>query len=201
MRHRLRHGPVVAESSTEHDSDGDCKRAKVGEPDLVQAGGFAVKGDDSKCSSLLFTVLDYHLGDMVAEDAIQREWKRHRDLIADNVCTLGGGDTDEELRALTIKDLDGVFILHATLMVVALIVCIYEHYRKVNHGVDRKTTLPSSPKHDESDHSQDNLVKKVELREMFTQFKTEMSEELRYDTAFLAILTPQLQTSITCQFH
>ena len=27
------------------------------------------------------------------------------------------------------------------------------------------------------------------------------TSELRYDTAFLSILIPQLQTSITCQFH
>ena len=27
------------------------------------------------------------------------------------------------------------------------------------------------------------------------------NKTLRYDTAFLAILTPQLQTSITCQCH
>merc|ERR1711957_826099 len=125
--------------------------AIVGNPDLEQKAGIAVKGDGARCSSLLRDVLDYHLSDMNVEKVTQREWNRHQDLISPDFCP--SEETEENAPPLGFKDLGGVFIGYAILVVIALIMCQYDHMKKGKTAVNRESLKHYEPKDDAQDNT------------------------------------------------
>ena len=185
--------------------NGDCSMAIVGSPDVIQKAGLAIKADGGTCSSLLHNVLDYHLADMNVEEVIKAEWEKHQNLISSDFCILDDG-AEEGVKILNMRDLGGVFITHAILLVVALITCQYEHWKKVKQAA---STNESSKTHDQrrlsqpgnnTDHltigldatqpvtlreftasskdaTKSDVVTKVDMKEMLEQLKSEMSEE------------------------
>lgn len=171
----------------------DCKLAVVGDPDVIQKSGIAVKGDGARCSSLLRDVLDYHLSDMNVEQVIKREWDKHQDLISSNFCP--SADTAENVTKLGFKDLGGVFIVYAMLVVIALITCQYEHVKKKKMTLNRGGATGCEPKADIQDNTSrqerehhyahqltpestgDQFGSKEDMKDLFRQFKSEITDE------------------------
>jgi len=163
--------------------NGDCSLALVGSPDVIQKAGFAVKGVGARCSSLLTDVLDYHLSDMNVEDALEKQWKTHLDLISNDFCTYV--DADEDVMKLDMKDLGGIFITHGVLVAVALIMCQFEHQKKLK--VKKKSKIGYKPKNVPEDEISQSEVKKESSNgysdkpKNDSQDKTSQSETEFYD--------------------
>jgi len=187
--------------------NGDCSLAVVGSPDVIQKAGLAVKGSGGLCSSLLNSVLDYHLSDMNVEGVIEAEWEKHLNLMSRDFCTFDNDTSPDEMVKLDIKDLGGVFLTHAFLLVVALIVCQYEHRKRIRTAESKKKFIeghvakrfqdsPSLSGSDKTrtdlreegltglekiapsqDAKNDTVITKGEMKEMLDQFKSEMSDE------------------------
>lgn len=167
--------------------NGNCSLAQVGNPDVKQASGFAVKGGGERCSSLLANVLDYHLSDMNVEGALERYWNIHIDLISNDFCTVDGG-TDEDVLKLDLKDLGGVFITHGVLLMISLIICHLEHRRK---GAVKKESNKQEfqPKSD----SEDNASRSVMEGSRTQHFATTGHEQRR--SSFEQFASPGGETS------
>ena len=148
----------------------------VGNPDVIQKAGLAVKLDGERCSSLLHNVLDYHLSDMNVEGAIEAEWEKHLSLISSDFCDLSDG-AEENVHELGIRELGGVFITHVILLVVALIICHYEHGKKVKKASSKRDTFKNHDTSQDQDATKGDPITREDMKELLERFKSEMSEE------------------------
>lgn len=142
----------------EHDKtvNFDCTVASEKKVQLVLPAGMATKvdngpisrddGDPSKCTSLISHVLDYHLTNMANDGFLKEAWHQHLGIVGTIECfadTAGGGEggNDEETFSLTVQDVGGIFIVHAVLSAVAMLLAVYQFYRKAktSHTGDSRT--------------------------------------------------------------
>jgi hypothetical protein len=78
------------------------------------------------CMSLVSFVLNLHLTEMAAEGFIGEAWQTHLDKVSTINClernSQGpGGASDEENFSLGLKEMAGIFVVHASLSLLALL--------------------------------------------------------------------------------
>jgi hypothetical protein len=78
------------------------------------------------CTSLVSFVLNLHLTEMAASGFIEEAWQTHLDKVntincADRASQGQGGASDEENFSLGMKEMAGIFVVHASMSLVALL--------------------------------------------------------------------------------
>jgi hypothetical protein len=101
-------------------------------------------GSESKCTSLISYVLDYHLTAMEGEGFIKEAWDKHLQRTATIECIAGpnNGGGLEDMVSLSVYDVGGVFIVHAVLSFLAIALATYQFYVKArSKEIDDDRTL------------------------------------------------------------
>ena len=131
----------------EHDKtvNYDCTVASERKVQIVLPAGMATRvdngpisreeGDPSKCTSLISHVLDYHLTNMANDGFLREAWQQHLGKIGTIECyadvNVGNeGGNDDETFSLTVQDVGGIFIVHAVLSTLAMLLAVYQFYHK-----------------------------------------------------------------------
>ena len=96
---------------------------------IVDTGG----GPNAKCTSLISHVLDYHLTEMIADGFIEKAWRNHLNRIGTIECIRappkgGDGGEFEDTFSLGLRDVGGIFILHAILTTLAMSLALFQFY-------------------------------------------------------------------------
>lgn len=111
----------------------DCTLSWTGKVENIIPAGFATDVDSGiMCTSLIAHVLDLHLVEMKADGFIDREWEAYLERTGDHVCvdlSLVMEDESENLYSLSVSDLAGIFIIHATLMGLAISLAVLHNCR------------------------------------------------------------------------
>lgn len=118
----------------------DCSLEWVGRAQYVNKGGPGTLVDTSVyCTSVVRHVLDVHIHEMLSDGFIEKVWNQHlRTLDQYNVCAPSSLDETQLLDgeyALEITDVGGVFVFHAILILVSIIVTLVESpWRRKRHA-------------------------------------------------------------------
>jgi Ligand-gated ion channel len=90
------------------------------------------------CTSLISHVLEYHLTAMTDDGFLERTWKSHLDRIATVSCGAADNDvhplSNKVTSSLTVYDIGGIFIVHVTLSIIAIMIATIQFYRKHRRG-------------------------------------------------------------------
>lgn len=84
------------------------------------------------CTSLITHVFDLHLMQMKADGFIEKEWEAHLARTATQTCmeeTDKASNIEDETLSLSIHEMAGIFIVHAFLMMVAVLVSLVQYFR------------------------------------------------------------------------
>lgn len=122
--------------------NGDCSLSWFGRVEQIVPSGLATIVDNGVlCTSLIGSVLDYHLLEMKSDGFIRRAWEDHLQRVGDQYCTdttfeasgIGGGgnsdgggsninnnNQDDDIKSLGMHDLAGMFVLHAVICALSL---------------------------------------------------------------------------------
>lgn len=110
----------------------DCSLMAI-EAVTRKPSGFAVGADSSKCSYHLFSVLDLYFLEMQIDGFITRTWDKYLLDMENQSCvsTSSANSSNNSGNAkLSIKDIEGIFIFHAILSCVALLIAILKYLRQ-----------------------------------------------------------------------
>lgn len=93
--------------------------------------GFATSVDTwDWCSSLISYVMNLYITEMIQDGFVANAWKEHISKISEIDCpeqvNIGTGDNYR----LSLKDMAGIFIVHAFLMLVAIAIAMFDRWRK-----------------------------------------------------------------------
>lgn len=118
-------------------TNGDCTLSWSGQVENILPAGFASDVDSGTlCTSLVSHVLDLHMIQMKADGFIDREWEAHLQRTGDlncvemmNVNASAQEGEDEILYSLGVQELAGIFIIHATLLVLAVLLVLLRRCR------------------------------------------------------------------------
>ena len=119
--------------------DGECKLGRVGDDPIVTIhSSFATKMDVGKlCTSLISYVLDLHMSEMKDEGFFDAEWKKVLQQRTESMCSGQEGAMsffgESESIRLEMKDMWGIFLLHAMASLVAFILSYRSWCRDRSH--------------------------------------------------------------------
>lgn len=95
--------------------------------------GFASDVDSGTlCTSLISHVLDLHFVQLKASGFLEREWEAHLQRTGTHNCVAemeSGGSSEEETFSLGVTEMAGIFIIHAMLLALAILVALLHYYR------------------------------------------------------------------------
>jgi len=118
----------------------DCSLEWVGRVQFTNTGGPGTLVDTSNyCTSVIRHVLDVHMHDLIAEGRIDYLWKSHlRHLENYEICDPSKLEeaplTPNGIYALQIKDVGGVFVFHAGMIMISFLVTFVESpWRRKRH--------------------------------------------------------------------
>ena len=141
--------------------NGDCALQWSGKVESIVQAGFASDVDSGTlCTSLISHVLDLHFIAMKADGFLEREWEAHLQRIGDQNCieekVLNENSGDDETFSLGVEEMAGIFIIHAMLLALALLVATAHYCRhgknasRSNHGSSHREVELASAKLPES---------------------------------------------------
>jgi hypothetical protein len=141
--------------------NGDCSLQWSGKVESIIPAGFASAVDSGTlCTSLISHVLELHFIAMKSDGFLEREWEGFLQRTGDHNCieekALSENTGQEETFSLGVEEMAGIFIIHAMLLALALLVatahyCRYgKNPRRSNHGSSHRGVELSSAKLPES---------------------------------------------------
>ena len=121
----------------------ECALEWIGRTFKQRPAGFATLHDSGqKCTSLLNDVINIHLGEMEEENFIENAWKNHVERTATNEdCSQAGAetlDTASDSSTLNLQNMGGIFILHFSVSIVAILLAVAFKVFKVAEKRDQK---------------------------------------------------------------
>lgn len=113
----------------------NCTLQWVGRQDNANKGGAATLVDTKNyCTSLITHVLEIHMNEMLDDKFIDTVWQAHLRNQSSHQCGASDADTKnvDGHYSLTIKEVGGIFVFHAALGMVSLLVALAEmwYYRR-----------------------------------------------------------------------
>jgi Ligand-gated ion channel len=113
--------------------NGDCSLST--ERRIIKSipGGFATSADTGKyCTSLIYYVLNLLIAEMIQDNFVADAWKKHIAKISDITCpeNVNLDKNSGDKYRLSMKDMAGIFIVHAVLMFVAILIALFDRWRK-----------------------------------------------------------------------
>lgn len=120
----------------------DCLLSHVGTDLTRKPSGFAVRIGRNKCTYHLYSVLELFFMELEADGFIKQTWDKYLRTLENQKCvtdpsSANGGSSNNRL---DVKDMAGIFALHAILSVVALCVAVVSFCHK--KYVKRRSDLP-----------------------------------------------------------
>jgi hypothetical protein len=113
--------------------NGDCSLKWNGKVEQIVPAGFASDVDSGiLCTSLVTHVLDLHLIEMKADGFIKREWEAYLQRNGDKNCVSdveNSSNDDEDTYSLGLAEMAGIFIVHALLLGLSILVASYQRFR------------------------------------------------------------------------
>lgn len=142
--------------------NGDCTLKWNGRVENIVPAGFALHVDSGiLCTSLIAHAIDLHMKEMKADGFIEREWKAHLQRTGDHNCVEhveSTSSTEEDIFSLGVKDMAGIFIIHAILLALSVFLALVRPYcKQATHELHRQL---SSNRHLASNVSTSNLSRK-----------------------------------------
>jgi len=121
------------EFQNSEDYNKDCSLQWVGRQEVSNKAGPATLVDTKNyCTSLITHVLDIHMNDMLDDNFIEKAWEEHLRAETDYHC--GSKETESKdvdgQYSLTIKEVGGIFVFHAALGLVSILVALGEMWWK-----------------------------------------------------------------------
>jgi hypothetical protein len=131
---------------SQKDINSDCSLTSDKRVVLQLPAGFATVVDSGiMCTSLVSYVMDLHLQEMKADGFIDEAWRNHINSISTINCLASANLSSgtEETYSLGLWELGGIFITHAALSALALILAFYQYFYTKYHQ-PTKTLRPLS---------------------------------------------------------
>lgn len=121
--------------------NGDCTLQWNGRVEQIIPAGFASDVDSGTlCSSLISHVLDLHFIQLKADGFLEREWEAHLQRTGTQNCVENvesASSNEEDTFSLGVQEMAGIFIIHAILLALALLVALV-HYCRVRNIAKRE---------------------------------------------------------------
>jgi len=110
--------------------NGDCRKEWAGRVVQPNDAGYSLRDSAELCSSLLRDIFSLHLLEMKRDKTYNTIWDTHRAQSVTNNCqgTVVIEDDNSDMVKLGVKNLGGIFICHAIVLVVAFAVTIYSAF-------------------------------------------------------------------------
>ena len=109
-----------------HTINPDCKLQWVGRAvDMSSAGPAVLVDAGHYCTSLIGSVFDYYLKEMIRDGFVEKAFDRYAASVATHTCPEDEmpSDLDDSFR-LTMVDMGGIFLIHGVACVIGLILSI-----------------------------------------------------------------------------
>lgn len=109
----------------------DCKKEWVGRVVQFNDAGFSLRDSVDLCSSMLRDALSLHLLEMKRDKTYDTIWNTHRAKSVTNNCQdTKEGDDDSDTTQLNLKNVGGIFIVHAAVMVIGIALTFFVKNRR-----------------------------------------------------------------------
>ena len=111
-----------------HTINPDCTLQWVGRAVDISSGGPAVLVDAGHyCTSLVGSVFDYYLKEMIRDGFVEKAFDRYAASVATQTCSEDEIPSDvEDSFRLTMTDMGGIFLIHGVACVVGLILALVQ---------------------------------------------------------------------------
>eukprot|EP00980_Cylindrotheca_fusiformis_P010161 scaffold2261_cov124-Cylindrotheca_fusiformis.AAC.9 len=140
------------------DLNPECSLQWVGRPDNANKGGPATLVDTKNyCTSLITHVLEIHMNEMIDNGFIDQAWQAHLRNQSDHQCSDGGKEETKDVDgqySLTVKEVGGIFVFHAGLGLLAILVALGEKFYS-RHRDAKNDIFMASKEADLQLHEQD----------------------------------------------
>lgn len=113
------------------DINPNCTLQRIGQPEISNKGGPATLVDTKTyCTSLITHVLEIHMNEMIDDGFIDGKWQAHLRNQSSHQCGDGENKSKdvEGQYSLTIKEVGGIFVFHAALGLVSILVALVERW-------------------------------------------------------------------------
>jgi hypothetical protein len=129
----------------------DCGLTWQGRVEKYVPSGLASRVDTGfLCTSLVSHVLDLHLLEMDADDFLKEVWEEHLQKVGNQNCLVeqsGAGPDEESTFSLSIQEMSGIFIVHAVLTSIAVLLAVFQFFMEkrravlVEPGIERRDSI------------------------------------------------------------
>lgn len=131
----------------------DCGLTWQGRVEKFVPSGLASRVDTGNlCTSLVGHVLDLHFLEMDADGFLDVIWEEHIQRVGSQNCLVEsgpGGEVEDDTFSLSIQEMSGIFIVHAVLTSIAVLLAIFQFILKKRRAEPKKrrdsTALPELP--------------------------------------------------------
>jgi len=133
--------------------NGECNKEWIGRTVQYAESGFSLMDSITHCSSLLRDVFNLYMVEMKQDGTYKEIWRNYRQRKSSVTCGLEDTLDTEEKTKLTVRNIGGVFITHAVVLVLAVLVAVAQHYLKKQRKFQEamKAEMESTCEDDEMD--------------------------------------------------
>jgi hypothetical protein len=133
----------------------DCGLTWQGRVEQYVPSGLASRVDTGNlCTSLVSHVLDLHLLEMDADGFLEVVWEEHLQKVGNHNCLVeqsgaspGGEVEDDGTFSLSIQEMSGIFIVHAVLTSIAVLLAVFQFFMErrravlMEPGIERRDSI------------------------------------------------------------